>query len=100
MTAKRITHFINGESWNGNASRTGDVYNPATGEVTGKVDFADNEVVDQAVTAASAAAKEWRKASLAKRAQVLFAFREIATLAKKNLQEQLPQSTEKYFPTL
>ncbi len=97
VTAKRITHFINGESWNGNASRTGDVYNPATGEVTGKVDFADNEVVDQAVTAASAAAKEWRKASLAKRAQVLFAFREIANARKEELARAITAEHGKVF---
>ena len=52
----RITHFINGTTWNGTADRKGDVYNPATGVVTGQVDFADNAVVDQAVAAASAAA--------------------------------------------
>ena len=97
VTAKRITHFINGESWNGTASRTGDVYNPATGEVTGKVDFADNAVVDQAVLAATDAAKEWRKASLAKRAQVLFAFREIANARKEELARAITAEHGKVF---
>jgi malonate-semialdehyde dehydrogenase (acetylating)/methylmalonate-semialdehyde dehydrogenase len=85
INVNRITHFINGTTWNGTADRKGDVYNPATGVVTGQVDFADNAVVDQAVAAASAAAKDWRKASLAKRSQVLFAFREIANARKEEL---------------
>ena len=39
-TTRRITHLIGHSEWDGAAERTGDVYNPATGEVTGKVDFA------------------------------------------------------------
>ena len=81
----RITHFINGSPWNGSSSRTGQVFNPATGEVSAAVDFADLAVVDAAVAAASAAAKEWRNSSLAKRSQVLFAFREIVNARKEEL---------------
>ena len=40
---RRITHFINGAYWNQPAQRTGDVYNPALGQVTGKVDFVDSD---------------------------------------------------------
>lgn len=81
----RITHFINGSPWSGSASRTGQVFNPATGEVAAAVDFADVAVVDAAVAAALAAAKEWRNSSLAKRSQVLFAFREIVNARKEEL---------------
>ena len=81
----RITHFINGSSWSGNAAKTGSVFNPATGDVTGVVDFADVAVVDAAVAAATVAAKEWRNSSLAKRSQVLFAFREIVNARKEEL---------------
>ena len=81
MTAQ-ISHFINGSQWTGNADRQGDVYNPATGEITGKVDFATVEVVDAAVTAAQAGFEEWHKASISKRTQILFAFREILNARK------------------
>jgi len=81
----RITHFINGSSWSGNAAKTGSVFNPATGDVTGVVDFADVAVVDAAVAAATVAAKEWRNSSLAKRSQVLFACREIVNARKEEL---------------
>src|SRR6266536_6456668 len=74
---KRITHWIDGKPWNGTSERRGDVYNPATGQVTGQVDFAGAGEVDQAVAAAAHAFTAWRQASLARRATVLFAFREL-----------------------
>ncbi len=82
---KRITHHINGAYWTGSAERSGDVYNPATGKVTGKVDFASVAVVDQAIEFATRAQAEWRNASLAKRVQVLFAFREILNARKEEV---------------
>jgi malonate-semialdehyde dehydrogenase (acetylating)/methylmalonate-semialdehyde dehydrogenase len=84
---RRITHFINGAYWNQPAQRTGDVYNPALGQVTGKVDFATVELVDHAVEVASKAQLEWRDSSLAKRTQVLFAFREILNSRKEEIAE-------------
>ena len=81
----RITHFVNGISWNGKADRTGEVFNPATGEITGHVDFASNAVVDEVVGAAQKAFEEWRSTSLAKRTQILFAFREILNARKEEV---------------
>jgi malonate-semialdehyde dehydrogenase (acetylating) / methylmalonate-semialdehyde dehydrogenase len=74
---KRIAHWIGGKSWDGVPDRHGDVYDPATGQVTGQVDFAAPAEVDLAVSAAADALREWGRASLAKRASVLFAFREL-----------------------
>jgi len=81
----RITHWINGQLWDGTAERTGDVYDPATGQVTKKVDFASRETLDEAVAAAKAAFPAWRDASLTKRAQVLFAFRELLNANKEKV---------------
>ena len=78
----RITHFINGESWSGKTDRHGEVFNPATGEVTGHVDFASAAVVDEAVAAAKAGFDQWHTTSLARRTQVLFAFRELLNARK------------------
>jgi malonate-semialdehyde dehydrogenase (acetylating) / methylmalonate-semialdehyde dehydrogenase len=74
---KRITHWIGGKPWDGVAERHGDVYDPATGQVTGTVDFASAADVDAAVAAAAGAFAEWGRISLAKRSSVLFAFREL-----------------------
>ena len=81
----RITHFVNGTSWNGKADRTGEVFNPATGEITGHVDFASNAVVDEVVASAQKAFEEWRATSIAKRTQILFAFREILNARKEEV---------------
>jgi malonate-semialdehyde dehydrogenase (acetylating) / methylmalonate-semialdehyde dehydrogenase len=74
---KHITHWIGGKPWDGVADRHGDVYDPATGQVTGTVDFASAAEVDAAVAAATGAFAEWGRTSLAKRSSVLFAFREL-----------------------
>ncbi|MGV1036660.1 MAG: CoA-acylating methylmalonate-semialdehyde dehydrogenase [Candidatus Nanopelagicales bacterium] len=84
MTA-RISHWINGSVWTGTAGRHGEVFDPATGEVSATVDFATVDVVDQAVAAASAAAQYWGNTSLTKRTQVLFAFRELLNERKEEV---------------
>ena len=74
---KHITHWIGGKPWDGEAERHGDVYDPATGQVSGQVDFAAPAEVDRAVQAATDAFQTWRRVSLAKRATIGFAFREL-----------------------
>ena len=46
---KHITHWIDGKPWDGAAGRHGDIYDPATGQVSGQVDFAAPAEVDAAV---------------------------------------------------
>ena len=75
MTTKRITHWIDGKPWAGTAERQADVFDPALGTVTGRVDLASQADVDAAVDAASAAWRSWRGATLARRSRVLFDFR-------------------------
>jgi len=84
-TPRRITHLVGHSPWEGIAERTGDVYNPATGEVTGRVDFASTAVVDEIVASASVAAAEWGQSSLARRTQVLFAFRQLLNDNKERI---------------
>src|SRR5689334_17033944 len=82
---KRIRHWIGGEPLAGDSPRTGEVFDPATGEVTSHVDFADAQQVDLAVGAARKAFEEWRSSSLTKRAAVLFAFRELVNVHQDDL---------------
>ncbi len=79
------THWINGKPWTGEASVRGDIYNPATGQVSGTVDYAGRAEVDAAVAAASAALPGWRETSLTRRAAVMFAFRELVRLRAADL---------------
>ncbi|MFM7463767.1 MAG: aldehyde dehydrogenase family protein, partial [Actinomycetota bacterium] len=82
---KQVTHFINGAFTAVSSGPKGEIFDPVTGQVSGTVDFASKEVVDQAVEAAAKAFIEWRKTSLAKRSQVLFAFRELLNAKKEEL---------------
>jgi malonate-semialdehyde dehydrogenase (acetylating)/methylmalonate-semialdehyde dehydrogenase len=81
----QITHWINGAPDTKKPERTGDIYNPATGKVTGTVAFGNAATVDTAVSAATAAFAEWRHSSLTKRTQVLFAFRELVQQNKEKI---------------
>jgi len=83
--ANHITHWINGSSWTGKASRTGDVFNPATGSKTGEVDFAEIATIDEAIESAAKAFPMWRDTSLTKRAQIVFKFRELLNNKKEEL---------------
>ena len=73
----RISHWTNGTATPGESGRSGAVFNPATGEQTGEVDFANAAEIDAAVAAATEAADLWRSTSLARRTAVLFRFREL-----------------------
>jgi malonate-semialdehyde dehydrogenase (acetylating)/methylmalonate-semialdehyde dehydrogenase len=83
----RITHWIDGGSWDGVAARQGEVFDPATGAVTGLVDLASTDVATAAVDVAAAAFPLWRDTSLTRRSQVLFAFRELLNAHKQQLAE-------------
>jgi len=74
---RRITHWIGGKPWVGDAARRGPVFDPATGTHSGEVDFATDAEVDAAVAAAAQAFPAWRDTSLARRTAVLFGFREL-----------------------
>jgi malonate-semialdehyde dehydrogenase (acetylating)/methylmalonate-semialdehyde dehydrogenase len=72
-----VTHWIDGKPADATSARRGDVFDPATGQVTKHVAFASAEEVDAAVEAANAAFTSWRTTSLAERTRVLFRFREL-----------------------
>src|SRR3974377_1207203 len=72
-----IQHYIDGERVDGANGRTGDVYNPATGERTGRVAFAGPGEVRRAVRAAAAAFPAWAATPPLTRARILFKFREL-----------------------
>ncbi|MDD1476448.1 CoA-acylating methylmalonate-semialdehyde dehydrogenase [Arthrobacter sp. H16F315] len=79
-----IEHWINGRYVPAGA-RTAPVTNPATGKVTGLVSLASEDEGNSAVAAARAAFPAWRDTSLARRTQVLFAFRELLNSRKGEL---------------
>jgi malonate-semialdehyde dehydrogenase (acetylating)/methylmalonate-semialdehyde dehydrogenase len=83
--ATTLQHWTNGALLEGTSGRFSDVTNPATGEVTAQLALASEAEVDTVVAAAAAAFPAWRDTSLAKRSQVLFAFRELLNARKGEL---------------
>jgi len=77
--------------------RMGEVYNPATGQVTKRVPYCNHEVIDQAVQAAAAALPEWRDASILRRARVMQRF---LALLQKHQSEIAKLITEEHGKTL
>ncbi len=78
-----VQHYVNGAAFAGTSSRTAPVYNPAQGAVAREVALASKADLDLAVAAAKDALPGWAGTSLAKRQQIMFAFRE-AMNARKN----------------
>ena len=87
IMSKTISHWIDNKTYPGNSGSTAPVTNPATGEVTGEVALASVEDARAVIDAAAAAFPAWRDTSLAKRTQILFAFRELLNERKGELAE-------------
>lgn len=71
---KLIGHYIENQPSTA-GERQADVFNPALGQVVGKVALADVATVNQAVAAAKAAFVGWSATSPLKRARVMFQFK-------------------------
>lgn len=80
-----VGHYINGKLTTGSADRLGEVYNPALGKVIRRVSFAEKADAIAAINAANDVFPAWRDTSLAKRTQIIFAFREILNARKEEL---------------
>ena len=80
-----VMHFINGTQVANSTPRTGNVFNPALGEVIRQVSLAETKDAQAAIQAASDAYPSWRDTSLTKRQQIMFNFREILNASKQEL---------------
>ena len=92
-----IVHWLDGKQWAGTSERTSPVFNPATGAVTRQVALASTADVDTIVTSARAAADDWRRVSLTRRVQILFAFRELVAQHKEDLAHLITAEHGKVF---
>jgi malonate-semialdehyde dehydrogenase (acetylating) / methylmalonate-semialdehyde dehydrogenase len=84
---RTITHWIGGKPEPGTSTRTGPVWNPATGEQQAEVALASSADVSTAVAAAATAFETWSQSSLSTRTKVLFAFRELVNARTQELAE-------------
>ncbi len=71
-----VQHLIHGELVS-KGERTADVFNPSTGQAVRKVELASRATIQQAIDSAKAAFPAWRNTPPAKRAQVMFRFKQL-----------------------
>ena len=81
---RTVTHFIGGKPAPLTGARTGDIYDPSTGQVQAKVELADAAHLDTAVANAKAAQPAWAATNPQRRARVMFRFKE---LIEQNMDE-------------
>ncbi len=86
---QQIHHWIDNKLTPGASGSSGPVFNPATGEQTGEVDFASVAEVDHAVASAKEAFASWREVSVAQRIAILFRFRELVEQNKHEIAKRL-----------
>jgi len=97
MTVTTIAHYISGHKVSGSSARAQDVFNPATGAVTGHVSLANTQDVDQAVASAQAAFPAWADTPPLRRARVMFKFLELLNLHKDTLAHMITSEHGKVF---
>ena len=76
---KTINHWIGGKPVEGDSGRTGEVYNPATGELAAQVSLASAKLVGQAIRNAQEAFPAWAATPPIQRARVMFRFKDLLT---------------------
>ena len=82
-----VPHWIDGAERPSTSGRTAPVFDPALGVETKHVALANQAEIEAAIASAKAAFPEWRDASLAKRQQIIFKFRELLNERKAELAE-------------
>ena len=94
---REIGHFVGGKQIKGDSGRTGDVFNPNTGEVQAKVAFASKAEVGQAIANAAAAQPAWAATNPQRRARVMFKFLELVQAEYDDLARLLSSEHGKTF---
>ena len=89
--------WVNGKAIASTSLRSGAVTNPATGQVTRRVPFANAQDIDAAVKAARAALPGWSSAPPLRRARVMQKF---LTLMQANQKELARLASEEHGKTL
>ena len=78
-------HYVGGEYVEGMSGRSGDVFNPATGQKSSEIPFADKSEVDAAVEMAKKAFPDWAATSVLKRARIMARFTQLLYDHQKEL---------------
>ncbi|MFN0194340.1 MAG: CoA-acylating methylmalonate-semialdehyde dehydrogenase [Aestuariivirga sp.] len=96
--AKDIGHFIGGKQVKGTSGRTSDVFNPNTGEVSGRVALASAAELNVAVANAKEAQPAWAAKNPQVRARVMMKFLDLAAKHKDELATLISMEHGKTLP--
>ena len=99
VTASQATigHYLNGRVTAPSSGRSQEVFNPATGAVSGHVALASAVEVDAAVASAQAAFPAWSDLPPLRRARVMFKFLELLNQNKDKLAHMITAEHGKVF---
>src|SRR3954463_4032835 len=97
ISMREIGHFIGGKTVAGSSGRSGDVFNPNTGEVQAKVAFASKAGMEHAIANAEAAQPAWAATNPQRRARVMFKFLELVQKEFDSLARLLSSEHGKTF---
>ena len=95
---KTLCHYIDGKKVEGKSGRMGDIFNPATGDVTAQLPLATADEVRAVIHSSAAALPGWAATPPARRTQVLFKFRELLIKHTDELAELLSAEHGKTIP--
>jgi malonate-semialdehyde dehydrogenase (acetylating)/methylmalonate-semialdehyde dehydrogenase len=95
---REIGHFIGGSRVAGQSGRSSDVYEPMTGEVTGRVALASRAEVRAAIENAAEAQPKWAATNPQRRARVMMRFLDLIAADVENLAELLAREHGKTIP--
>lgn len=93
-----IGHYIDGAYTAGTSGRTTDIFNPATGEITGKLALASAKELNNAIAIAKAAQPAWAATNPQKRARVMMKFVDLMNRDMDKLAEALSHEHGKTIP--
>ena len=89
--------YLSAGQWKTSAgTRAGDVYNPSTGKIIGRIPFSPKAEVDAVIEGAHAALPAWAETPVVERARILFKFRELIV---KNFEELAKTVTREHGKT-
>jgi malonate-semialdehyde dehydrogenase (acetylating)/methylmalonate-semialdehyde dehydrogenase len=93
----QIHQYINGASVTGASQRFQDITNPATGQVTGRVQLASRDDVAKAVANAQEAFASWSQVPPLRRARILFKFLDLLNQHRDELAKSITAEHGKVF---
>ena len=92
-----VSQWIHGQAVTHPGARTQDVFNPATGQATRKVELASLETVNEAVASAKAAFPAWSDTPPIRRARIMNNFLALLNTHKDELASIITQEHGKVF---